>query len=242
MPSIRCVFVGLMLGALSTGAMAGTITDPAMSMDAGSFSTPLGAFNSFTPTNGGGVLDLFNDTGELITSIEFQTNLPAGMTPRAVEALFSCNNASDLTLANPFFLNCSVDYNPNSGQLSILFSGVNPVTGDVFVNNGVGTDQGIPPLLPGCTVPTADTPLCAVQAHFAISFNDNFVFTGPPSGGWSTTSNPSLFPSQPTFGPPTVTLEQLTPEPSPAILVAAGLLTLAALSRRGVRARIGIRE
>jgi len=235
MPSPKYVVVGLILSALSSGAMAGTITDPAMSMDAGSFSTALSQFTSFTPINGGGVLDLFNDTGEVITSIEFQTTLNAGLSPRTVEAAFSCNDATNPTLNNPFFLDCSVSYDLNSGQLSVLFSVVNPLTGNTFVNNGIGTDQGIPPLLSGCTIASADIPPCTEQGHFAISFNDNFVFTGPPSGGWSVAANPGLFSIQPTFGPPIVTLEAVpAPEPSSFLLVAAGVMAFAVRRRRGV--------
>ena len=155
------------------GIASAGIIDPAMSMEAGSFSIGLSQFTSFTPsqTTGGGVLDLFNDTGFLITSFEFQTTIRPNLLMSAVLAAFSCNGGSNAVLANPFFLNCGVGYDPGTGLLSIDFSGVNPRDGDEFTSPEIGDREGIPPLAPGCTTATADTAPCAGQGHFAISFN-----------------------------------------------------------------------
>ena len=219
------------LSAFCGVAAADSFTDPAMGMDAGSFSTALSTFTSFTPdqTNGGGFLDLFNDTGELITSITFETTIKTGLTGINVDTIsrtFPCNGATNLTLPNPFFLNCDVTYDSTSGHLDFKFVGVNPPGG--------GPDEGIPPLPPGCTALNADSdPSCTGQGHFAIIFNDGFATTGD-SGGWLGTDT-DLFNGPPVFSVAAVTTEQVTPEPASLLLAGAGLLALAVGRRRLLR-------
>jgi hypothetical protein len=215
----RLQVLSAMLAAVCGVASAGTVTDPAMGMAAGSYSTGLSQFVSFTPnqTTGGGILDLNNDSGDVITGITFQTFIQEGLSLPEIDAAFTCNSASDVTLPNPFFLTCTISYNLNNGQLDFAFSG----------------DSGIPPMALGCTDANADTPACTGQGHFAMTFNDGYLLTGD-AGEWLG-SDAVLF-----KGPPVITISDVTlqaapgsvPEPSALLLALTGLFGLAAISRR----------
>jgi hypothetical protein len=205
-------------------ASADLFKDPDMSMDPGSFSTAISQFTGFTPnqTTGGGILDLFNDTGQTLTRFALTTFINTGLT--LAPNTFVCS-----TGPSPFFLNCSITYDPSTGSLTTLWSGVNPPDNDPN-DAEIGEQEGIPPLLPGCDAQNADTPACAGQGHFAISFNDEFSFTGN-TGGWSPTVNPGLFSTAPTF-------QLVTPEPSGVVLIATALIAIAGIRRlrkRGIR-------
>ena len=222
----------LLIIGFSGWANADAFKDPDMSMDAGSFSTPLSQFTSFmADANGGGILDLFNDTGQLLTSFGLTTYIIPGLnnSTGAVTGAFGCNSAGNPTLPNPFFLSCGITYNASNGALTINFFGVNPWNGNP--GNEIGEHQGIPSLAPGCNDSNADSPACAGQGHFSISLNDNFSFI-TDSGGWSPTSNPNLFDSTPSF-----TLA--TPEPSGVLLLLTGVLAIGGIgkARRGRAAR-----
>jgi hypothetical protein len=204
-------------------ASADILSDPDMSMDAGSFSTPLSQFVSFTPSQvtGGGILDLYNDTGHLLTSFGLSTYIKTGLTSAELSE-FKCS-----TGPNPFFLNCGITYDPTTGELTISFFGVKPADGDELYSAEIGEQEGIPPLKRGCTDANADSRWCQGQGHFAISFNDSFSFTGD-TGGWSPTASPDLFSTAPAF-------VLSAPEPSALLLAATVLLALAGLTwrRRG---------
>ena len=215
MSSTRLQVLSALLAAICGVASADTITDPAMGMAAGSYSTGLSQFVSFTPnqTTGGGILDLNNDSGETIASITFQTFIQEGLSLPEIDAAFTCNSASDGTLPNPFFLTCAISYNLNNGQLDFTFTG----------------DSGIPPMAPGCTDANADTGPCTGQGHFAMTFNDGYLLTGN-AGEWLG-SDAVLF-----KGPPVITISSVTlqavPEPSALLLALTGLVGLAAISRK----------
>jgi hypothetical protein len=213
----KLLVLSALVMAYSGSASAGTITDPAMGMDAGSFSTALSLFTGFTPsqTTGGGFLDLFNDTGEVITSITFQVTVKPGLVD-LIDREFICNGAGD-SLPNPFFLTCALAYDNSTGQLDFVFSGVSPA----------GPDQGIPPLAPGCTSANADTDPCAGQGHFALIFNNGFSLTGD-TGGWIASED------SPFNAPPVITLADLTTVPEPGTLPMAftALLSLSVIAAR----------
>src|SRR5215467_6063909 len=109
------------LAALASAAWGSTIRDPAMGLDDGSLSSPISGA-TFTPVNGGGVFDFFNDTGQLITLLTFETAVLPGLTP-GQGAAFVCNDAATPDHPNPFFLSCSITYNPSSGLMDISFFG-----------------------------------------------------------------------------------------------------------------------
>jgi len=110
-----------------------------------------------------------------------------------------------------FFLDCAITYHSDTGAFTMDFSGV--ADGDLPDDGG---DMGIPPL-----------------GHFVIDFFN--VDGNPDSGnGWDN-GNTTLFP-----GGNTPVLDATStdaPEPGASTLLAAGLLSLAWLSRRNYFSR-----
>lgn len=138
--------------------------DPQMGMEAGGDPLAFLGGTQFTPDeNGGGVFQYFNDTGGTILSVTFVANIGANVTDLPP---FSCNNASDPTAPNPFFLFCSINYFANNGNLQFIFFGTNPGTG--------GPDEGIPAL-----------------GNFDITLNDGFSLT-VDQGGWNQLNDPTF--------------------------------------------------
>ena len=222
---------GVVLLVLCGSASADIIPpDPDMSMDAGSFSTPLSKFTGFTPsqTSGGGILDLFNDTGKLLTSFSLTTFINTGLSNATIQSDFGCS-----TGPNPFFKDCGITYDSITGELTISFFGVNPPDGDEQFSAETGEQEGIPTLKPGCNDRNADSSYCSGQGHFAISFNDNFSFTGD-SGGWDPTASPTLISRAPTFTLP-------TPEPTTILLLATVLVAIAGATWKQHRDRASSR-
>src|SRR6186997_106407 len=123
----RSLFLISLLAAISTAAWAGVIKDPAMGVDVDSNSDPLSGGINFTPVNGGGVFSYFNDTGHLITELLFETFAAPNLPQQEVIDAFVCNASNN---QNPFFLDCSVDYQPSDGKLTIDFFGINPPDND----------------------------------------------------------------------------------------------------------------
>jgi uncharacterized protein (TIGR03382 family) len=234
-----------MLAWLIAPAWASTIPDPSAQIDAGSQSNPFSGLGSFNPTgdNGSGIIALYNDTGGLLTSISMHTDIDPGLTYTTVNATtialdnidFSCNDANS---GNPFFLNCGVTYSyvPGNtfGVLTISFFGVNPYVPPTSAS-GLdlrGAHEGIPTLLPGCAS-TPDGPGCTDVGHFA------FNFLSLQTNGWTDPSTESavfLNDTFPTFAPPSYT-DTASPEPGTSTLLAAGLLSLAWLTRRNYFSR-----
>jgi len=223
MNGIKFLVLPAALLLMSGSASADLFSDPDMAMDAGSFSIPLSQFMGFTPnqTTGGGILDLFNDTGQTLTQFGLTTVIKTGLT--LAPTTFQCSIGP-----NPFFLNCAITYDPSTGSLTTLFSGVNPDDNDPL-DAEIGEQEGIPALLPGCNTQNGDTPACAGQGHFAISFNNEFLFSGD-IGGWSPSINPGLFSTAPTF-------QLATPEPSGIVLIATALVVIAGIRRISRRKR-----
>src|SRR5262249_42347383 len=155
------------VAALASASWASTVTDPAMGLDDGSLSSPItGA--SFTPVNGGGVFDFFNDTGQIITLLTFETTVLPGLTPGQL-ALFVCNDANTPGHPNPFFLNCSIAYNGLNGLMDISF---------------FGTDSQHPGILPVDTSCSIGVQVQTCPGHFFVTLNDGFTLDGA-SGGWN---------------------------------------------------------
>lgn len=151
------------LSSLSMVGRAGII-DPQMGVDNSNDSTAFTAGITLGPdSSGGGYTDYFNNTGFLITSITFTTNEVTQT--QFDDTSFSCNQASDPTVPNPFFLFCLVNYVSGTG-LEFIFHGTLPGPG--------GPDLGIPP-----------------GGNFAITFNDNYSLT-VDSGGWGSLGDPTF--------------------------------------------------
>jgi hypothetical protein len=221
-----------MLAWLTAPAWAGTIRDPAAQIDAGSGSSSFSNLGYFSPTgdNGTGIIALYNDTGGLLTSITLGTGINIGLSTATINSDFTCNDANS---GNPFFLDCGITYDSGTGELTISFFGVNPYVPPTSAS-GLdlrGLHEGIPPLLPGCTS-TPDGTGCTDVGHFA------FNFLSLQTNGWTDPNNAGLFVGgvPPTFDPPVYTDTPL-PEPGTCTLLAAGLLSLALLSRRNYFSR-----
>jgi len=196
-------WVWVSIVALAATGHAGTI-DPQMGM------TDAGDSNAFTQgvmfgpdANGGGVISFYNATGATIVSVTFATtlNISPGLQPT-----FSCNNAFNSLLPNPFFENCSADYNPSTEYLQFVFYGTSQSGGDSdpFCGRRPGTlDEGIPP-----------------GTDFLITFNYNFSLK-IDAGGWNAVGSPTFTAIDVQTDP--------TPEPSPALLAGVGLIAGAVL-------------
>jgi hypothetical protein len=162
----RWALVWALAGALSGVARASTINDPQMGMEPEGDSNPFQQNSTVTPDgNGGGFTDFFNNTGSTILSVTFSAMIGAGLTGDELPP-FSCNEATDPTVPNPFFLFCSVNYFQNNGTLEFVFFGTEPGSG--------GPDEGIAPL-----------------ENFAISFNNNYSLT-VDQGGWNVLNDPTF--------------------------------------------------
>jgi hypothetical protein len=200
-----------------------------MGVKVGSLSDPFLPGGSIVPVNGGGVFGFYNPLRTFITSLEFDVTIKAGLNSVDVSEAFVCNDATTPNgNANPFFLNCGVAYNPDSGFLVISFFGVNPPDPDPPGDSEAGEHEGIPPLRPGCAL-TPDDPGCTVVGHFLITLNDHFAIRGAPSGGWSVDRSPDLFATDP------VIRIAGAPEPSSGVLLLAGLAGLGFLKSRSTR-------
>jgi len=228
------------LGLLFLGgtASADIIKDPDMAMDAGSFSSPLSQFTSFTPsqTTGGGILDLYNDTGHLLTSLSLTAYINTGLPQGLIASAFACS-----TGPHPFFENCGITYDSVTGALTMSFFGVQPGDDDETSDAEIGEKEGIPALKPGCEMhPDADG--CG-QGHFGISFNNGFSFEGD-TGGWVASDQVNYCPPG-SQGPCTTTyalfngppgFEVTTPEPAAIVLFSTVLLVIAATRRKNRQA------
>jgi hypothetical protein len=225
--SLLAISIAALFGSSS---WAGTLSDPTMGVKVGSLSDPFTVGSSIVPINGGGVFGFYNPFRVFITSLEFEVTIRTGLDPTEVSAAFVCNDAETPgNNSNPFFLDCGVGYNPDSGLLVISFFGVHP-DGDPDPpgESEAGEHEGIPPLIPQCAK-TPDAPGCTNVGHFLITLNDNFAIRGAPFGGWSADRSPDLFATDPVIiiGP--------APEPSSAALLLGGLVVLGLLRRKLVR-------
>jgi hypothetical protein len=214
--------VGFQLLALFTAAAwAGSITDPAAGIDAGGFSCPISGLTTINPagsvsncidgeTSPPGVIDLYNDTRSVITSLTLNFDIVGGLSLTDYtnngnvvtatignyvigSAAFSCDEGA----ANPFFEDCSITYNPSDpshpsmGLLTISFFGVGPPLG----SGCYGDHEGILPApatplecLYGGPLPTPPGYLEGdYVGHFVLVFNDGFVHPTPQNPSPSTT-------------------------------------------------------
>jgi hypothetical protein len=220
---------GAILTLFSAAAWGGVIQDPAMGVEGGVFSDPIGTGVTFIPNgSGGGVFGFFNPFDSFITALDFQVQIRTGLSSSLIATAFTCNDQSTTSSPNPFFLNCSVNYDSLTGLLGISFFGVNPMTPDATpFDTEIGKQEGIPPLALPCRPPAPED--CSPRGHFAITLNNNFSVSPEASGGWSPQISPDLFDRTPTVTTTAVTLA--TPEPS-TLLLGLPLLGLIVLRRR----------
>jgi hypothetical protein len=92
-----------------------------------------------------------NNTGGIITSLTFSTDIVAGLTQAEVTSAFSCAQTTGTELVG-YFLSCGETYVSASGLLTYTFSGVLPPQGAEVcpLGNCAPDERGIPP----DTVPT----------------------------------------------------------------------------------------
>lgn len=122
----------------------------------------------------------------------------------------SPDEISQFNCGSSIFLDCAITYNPGTGELTMDFSDLPPSGGDFTPD-----DMGIP-----------------LGGHFVIDFFN--VDGNPDSGnGWDN-GNTTLFPGGNT---PVLDATSTAPEPGTSTLLAAGLLSLAWLSRRNYFSR-----
>src|SRR4051812_47147141 len=199
------------------------------------FSNAILVGTTFFPNGtGGGVFGFFNQTGHTITELTLQTVLAPNISPADIALNFVCNSSP----ANPFFLNCGIDYVGATGVLTIAFWGTNPITGTEGSSNFVGLHEGIPSLLPSC-MNTPNIVGCTTYGHFAISLS-NGLNLSDTVGGWGHDANPELFlvgqtiitvtELQTTFG--AVPGGSLAPEPGTIGLMGGALAGIAWMRRR----------
>ena len=199
----RLLVAGFVAG-LSMAAWA-TPIDPRISIDDGGLSPAIDVGNTFITVNGGGVFDYLNNTGQFITTLGFQTTVNTGI--EDFNSVFSC--------ASGFFLNCSFDYNGDTGLLKILFSGVNPEDheSEPECDSEAGEQEGIPSIQEGCTN----------VGHFRINLND----LESETGSWDTVSSNGQLQFE---------VQQINntvlPEPSTLVLFGMSLLLIAGIARR----------
>jgi hypothetical protein len=163
----RLVVTCGILAWLAASAWAGTIQDPAAWIDPGGGSPP---FNGSAPLDpGAGIIDFYNNTGNLITSITLSTTLNTSLSPADISQ-FNCGSY--------FFLDCVITYDSGTGEFTMDFSGVLSDDFSSLVGSNLpddGGDMGIPPL-----------------GHFVFDFfNDN----GDSESGNGWIDNPTLFPT-----------------------------------------------
>ena len=229
MRGIWVLKAGAILTLLSAAAWGGVIHDPAMGVEGGVFSDPIGAGVNFIPNgDGGGVFGFFNPFDTFITALDFQVQIRTGLSSSLIAAAFTCNDQNTTASPNPFFLNCSVGYDAVSGLLNISFFGVNPLTpDDTPFDTEIGKQEGIPPLAIPCHLTPDD---CTPRGHFAITLNNNFSVAPGSSGGWNPRISPDLFDTTPTITTLSVTVDAV-PEPS-TLLLGLPLLGVILLRRR----------
>ena len=216
-------------------------TDPFAGVESDNFSTPISQFvstygSTFDPTANNGVVGLYNDTGNIITSLTLDTTIAKYLTAADIADSFTCNSAG-----NPFFLHCGFGYNSSTGSLSIEFYGVNPSDADEFggLADEIGEQEGIPPVVGACLV-TPDAFPCNFVGHFAFVFNNAQSVEGNQGNGWVAGTLSSANDGKPLFSGstgPKFSAPQFTvaPEPSTLPLLAGELLALCCLFWRRLR-------
>src|SRR5262245_23063900 len=113
-----------LVAAAASATWASTIRDPAMDVQEDVLSDPVSHGIRIVPTaNGGGLFGFFNDTGQLITALRFDLQALPGLSQDTIGANFFCGGGR--AAPNPFFLQCTIDYNSDNGHLTISFFGVN---------------------------------------------------------------------------------------------------------------------
>jgi len=199
------------LAAFVSAASASPVGDPAMGLDDGSLSSPISeAF--FTPMNGGGVFDFFNDTARTITLLTFDTTVLPGLSADQL-AEFVCNDANTPGHPNKFFVNCAITYTSSNGFLEVSFS---------------GTDARHPGILPADSNCQDTGQVVCGQGHFFVTLNDGFSLDPAATGGWN---DPALVGNNPIhFGVAEIQSFGVDiPEPSTLWLAAGAIGVLGAL-------------
>ena len=197
----------------ATAPLPADVFDPAIEVSPGGDSFPISTYiNNVQPDfqNGDLIFPLYNDTNSVIIGFSFQTTVNANLT----------TVPNDFTCASGFFIDCNATYDPVTGNLQFVFSGVYPEDGDPGDDEN-GQQEGIPTLLPGCA-PNPDAPGCNDVGHFNITLQ-GWLLDSQTQGG------------QDIFPPGGVTLHNeftLAPEPGSIVLLGPAMLLAAWLIRR----------
>lgn len=212
------LFSSLLVG-LSGAAWSDTV-DPFIGLDDPTPpGPPINVGTEFSSNgNGGGTFLFTNDTGSIITALEFQAEVSSFNSDS-----FSCNSV--------FFLNCSFKptENANGVLLTIDFFGVNPPPPNELPE-GCDSErnefEGIPIF----------DPACSNQGVIAITLNNPlegspYVLDSGGFGGWN-----DFAPTGQTNVTFTTTLVS-TPEPSTTILLGTGVVLIVGTRRRWRRLR-----
>ena len=180
-------------------AADGTPLDPEIVIDLGLQSVPVSTNISIvqpTPTGADITFQFFNDTGFVVNSLMFETDINKGLT--TVTTAFTCSQPGG------YFLGCTITYDVKTGHLIYLFSGVTGLDGEeidpssplctknVSCDNEQGEHEGIPlgghftvTLLGWTLAPTAQTPSGGTELLYSgqRTFNDSFTTVPEPSNG-----------------------------------------------------------
>jgi len=172
--------------------------DPQILIDTGGDPDKIsGGINQVQPCGSPSCVFAFiNDTAGIVNSFTFQATINTGLSAQTIKDGFTCESG--------YFLSCVTTYSSVSGNLTYLFSGVNPPDGEEFLPE-TNEQEGIPP---------GGTFTITLQGWVANATTDGQVLYAAP--------------------PKLTNDFTLAPEPSALLTLGSGLVLLGFLLRRRV--------